>query len=74
MLALLYQYDTILVPIHIQPKSFLHNYPALPRPCAQISMFVSVSVRCLVPLHCAAVEINVAVLGTKCTMLLLHQT
>ena len=72
MLALLYQYDTILVPI--KPKNFLHNYPALPRPCAQIAMFVSVSVRCLVPLHCAAVEINVAVLGTKCTMLLLHQT
>ena len=74
MLALLYQYDIILLPIHIQPNSFLYNYPALPGPCAQIAMFVSVSVRCLVPLLYAAVDINVAVLRTKCTMSVQNNT
>ena len=72
MLAILYQYDAIFI-----SNLFLHNYPALPRPCAQIAMFVSVSVRCLVPLHCAAVDINVAVSGpaaTKCTMSVRNNT
>ena len=58
----------------IWPRSSLRE-PLLHAPV--FAMFVSVSVRCLVSLHCAAVDINVAVsgpAGTKCTMSVRNNT